>query len=70
MDITDRRKLTDLEDAVFRHKAIVRMLINCAGYGIMGTFCEHDRELELGMIRLNCEALTEVTNRMIPYMQS
>ena len=69
LDITDRRKLTDLEDAVFRHKAIVRMLINCAGYGIMGTFCEHDRELELGMIRLNCEALTEVTHRMIPYMR-
>lgn len=69
MDITDSDKLADLEDAVFRHKAIVRMLINCAGYGIMGGFCEQDRALELGMVRLNCEALTEITHRMIPYMR-
>ena len=69
MDITDREKLSDLEDAVFRHKATVRMLINCAGYGIMGEFCEQDRSLELGMIRLNCEALTELTHRMVPFMR-
>lgn len=69
MDITDKEKLADLEDAVFRHKATVRMLINCAGYGIMGEFCGQDRELELGMIRLNCEALTELTHRMVPYMR-
>ena len=69
LDINDQEKLADLEDAVFRHKATVRMLINCAGYGIMGDFCEQDRAQELGMIRLNCEALTEMTHRMIPYMR-
>lgn len=69
MDITEQEKLADLEEAVFRHKAIVRMLINCAGYGVMGDFCELDRELETGMIRLNCQALTELTHRMIPYMR-
>ena len=69
LDITDKEKLSDLEDAVFRHRAVVRMLINCAGYGIMGDFCEQDRAQELGMIRLNCEALTEMTHRMIPYMR-
>lgn len=69
MDITDREKLADLEDAVFCHKAVVRMLINCAGYGIMGDFSGQDRSLELGMVRLNCEALTEITHRMLPYMR-
>lgn len=69
LDLTDSGKMVDLEDAVFRHKAVVRMLINSAGYGIMGDFCEQDRQVELGMIRLNCEALTELTHRMIPYMR-
>lgn len=69
MDITDKKKLDLLEDAVVRHRAAVRMLINCAGYGIMGSFCEQDANLELGMIRLNCEALTELTHRMVPYMR-
>lgn len=69
MDLTDGEKLDVLEDAAIRHSAAVRMLINCAGYGIMGDFCEQDARLELGMIRLNCAALTELTHRMIPYMR-
>ena len=69
LDITDPGKLNDLEDAVSRHHAVVRMLINCAGYGIMGTFRGQDRETALGMIRLNCQALTEMTYRMLPYMR-
>lgn len=69
MDLTEKTSLDSLEDAVFDHNAVVRMLINCAGYGIMGSFCEQDVELELGQIRLNCEALTDLTHRMLPYMR-
>ena len=69
MDITREEALEALEEAAFRHNAVVRMLINCAGYGIMGSFCEQDCGLETGMIRLNCEALTELTHRLIPYMR-
>ena len=69
MDITGEESLEALEEAAFRHNAVVRMLINCAGYGIMGSFCEQDCGLETGMIRLNCEALTELTHRLIPYMR-
>ena len=69
VDLTDKTKRDALENAAFRHDAAVRMLINCAGYGIMGSFCEQDGELEAGMIRLNCEALTDITHRMIPYMR-
>ncbi len=67
LDMTDGRKLEDLEEALFRHRAVVRMLINCAGYGIMGDFGGQDAGLELGMVRLNCEAL--MTRRVIPYMR-
>lgn len=69
MDITEKKSLDLLETIAFQHNIIVRMLINCAGYGVMGSFCEQDLDLETGMIRLNCEALTDLTHRMIPYMR-
>lgn len=69
MDITDSRRLDALEDMLIEHNAAVRMLVNCAGFGLMGDFCEQPAESALAMIRLNCEALTEMTHRMIPYMR-
>lgn len=69
IDVTSNAQLERLETAVKRSKAKVRMLINCAGYGIMGAFAEQNRKSETGMIRLNCEALTNITHRMIPYMR-
>lgn len=69
LDLTEKAGQKALEASVRRRKGVVRMLVNCAGYGIMGAFGNQDRELELGMIRLNCEALTDLTHRMIPYMK-
>ena len=69
MDITNVMQQERLENAIKKEKAKVRMLLNCAGYGIMGAFVEQDRKEETGMIRLNCEALTSITHRMIPYMR-
>ena len=69
MDVTDDKQLDQLESAVQYRNATVRMLINCAGYGLMGEFAKVNRREETGMIRLNCEALTNVTHRMIPYMK-
>ena len=58
----------------------VRMLINCAGYGLMGAFqpaaASHSRPQQealveqLGMIRLNCEALTAITYVCLPFMSA
>ena len=70
MDITSNAQLERLETAIKKNNAKVRMLVNCAGYGIMGPFAEQDRKEELGMIRLNCEALTNITHRIIPYMRN
>lgn len=69
IDVTDNEELELLEAAVRENHARVRMLINCAGYGIMGAFAEQRRKEETGMVRLNCEALTNITHRMIPYMR-
>lgn len=69
MDITKEAQLDRLEDTLQEKHATVRMLINCAGYGIMGEFAAQERDSELGMVRLNCEALTDITHRLIPYMR-
>lgn len=69
VDVTNSEQLDSLEDAMIEQNATLRILINAAGYGILGPFCEQDRNATLGMVRLNCEALTELTHRMIPYMR-
>lgn len=69
IDITDNVQLDILEKAVKAENAVVRMLVNCAGFGKTGSFTGQDRTDVLGMIRLNCMALTEMTHRMIPYMR-
>jgi len=69
IDITDKDSLALLENAVAEGQAVVRMLVNCAGYGMMGDFARQDADTALGMIRLNCEALTGLTRRMLPHMR-
>lgn len=69
MDVTVNLQLERLENAVRKADAKIRILVNCAGYGVMGPFSDQDRKEETGMIRLNCEALTNLTHRMIPYMR-
>ena len=51
-----------------QEKPSVKMLINCAGYGIYGNVIEESIEEEKGMIDVNCTALTVVTLSTIPYM--
>lgn len=51
-----------------QEKPNVKMLINCAGYGIYGNAIEESIEVEKGMIDVNCTALTVMTLATIPYM--
>lgn len=48
----------------------IKMLINCAGYGIYSPFDKTSMEEQTGMIDLNCKALTAITHASIPYMAS
>ena len=43
MDITDAKKQEALEDLMIEKNAIVRVLVNAAGFGIMGPFSEQER---------------------------
>ena len=84
MDITKEAQLERLTDTLDDRNACIRMLVNCAGYGLMGAFGPSDKSSDkafeedaafedgpdgqLGMIRVNCEALTHITYRCLPYM--
>lgn len=68
MDITKEGQIERLSDTLEDNNCSIRMLVNCAGYGIIGDFEDSDREDQAGMIRLNCEALTNVTHCCLPYM--
>ncbi|MBQ7775088.1 MAG: SDR family NAD(P)-dependent oxidoreductase [Lachnospiraceae bacterium] len=69
MDITKEAQIERLQDTLIDNDCIVRMLVNCAGYGVIGDFAELTCEDQLGMVRLNCEALTHVTHCCIPFMR-
>lgn len=68
MDITNPGQMERLRDNLVDNDCKIRMLINCAGYGVIGDFADLGCEEQLGMIRLNCEALTHVTHVCVPFM--
>lgn len=69
MDLTDHAHMERLERLLKEEKPVIRMLVNCAGYGLMGKFSQEDKNGLLGMIDLNCRALTEMTHMCLPYMR-
>ena len=69
MDITKEAQIERLQDTLIDNDCVIRMLVNCAGYGVIGDFSALTCEDQLGMVRLNCEALTHVTHSCIPFMR-
>lgn len=51
-------------------RPVVRLLINCAGFGKLGDFTSIPAREQTDMISLNCSALTELTLLTAPYMQA
>ncbi|MDF2820030.1 MAG: Short-chain dehydrogenase of various substrate specificity [Clostridiales bacterium] len=68
-DITNREHILELKKLLAEKQPTVRILVNNAGYGLMGHFDEIPLESQLGMINLNCYALTEITHFVLPYMK-
>jgi len=69
MDVTNEEHMKRLQNLLAAEKPIVRMLVNCAGYGVMGEFARLNPKEELGMIDVNCRALTQMTYLCLPYMR-
>lgn len=51
-----------------RNQAEVRMLVNAAGYGKIGTVDQINLKEQCGMVDLNCTALTRMTGICFPYL--
>lgn len=69
MDLNDPIAIHKLSRLFKRENPIIRMLVNCAGYGVFGSFHDSSCKAQTGMIDTNCKALTRMTYLCIPYMK-
>lgn len=67
-DLTDPESPRRLVDEVAARNIEIELLVNNAGFGLVGEFETTDVERVTSMLRLNVEALTELTYRVLPGM--
>ncbi|GHU61440.1 short-chain dehydrogenase [Clostridia bacterium] len=67
LDLQDKESIIQFKKELEKSKVVVSYLINSAGYGKLGSFFSGDFEEQMGMIRLNVEALSALTHIVLPY---
>lgn len=67
-DLNDRTALKKVMRQLHEEQVEIKMLINCAGFGVIGRFEEIDYNDMVGMIDVNCRALTSLTYDCVPFM--
>jgi hypothetical protein len=70
VDLTEQEQLAGLFDRVEREQPEITWLVNNAGFGKYGRFDAFSVETNLAMIDLNIRALTEITQRALPYCRA
>ena len=68
MDLTNNKDMHELFVLLQNENPNIKLLANASGYGIIGQFKDIPRKEQSGMVRLNCEALTDVTHMALKYM--
>ena len=68
LDLLEESSFTELEALLESEKPNVRLLVNAAGFGQIGTIRGLSLEDQLGMVDLNIGALTAITRLSLPYM--
>lgn len=68
LDLSLDESYETLERLLSEEKPRVALLINCAGYGKFGAFEGLTLRENVGMIDLNCRALTAISYIALPYM--
>ncbi len=69
-DLSRSESLTALEAEIANRGIEISLLVNNAGYGIVGTVDEADPARIQNMLALNIAALTDLTYRFLPSMKS
>lgn len=69
MDLTKANEMELFGELLKKRRPCIRVLVNSAGFGLMGAVETLSLQEQTEMIRLNCTALTEMTYRCLPYMK-
>jgi uncharacterized protein len=69
LDITKADAAVQIANKLIQSNSYCDILINNAGYGLIGEADSLDAEDQLGMIDLNCRALTALTLAFLPEMK-
>lgn len=70
-DLLRKQIYKDYHAELKKRKPDIRMLVNAAGFGRSGTFCEiasQDGKIQTDMTDLNCRALTRMIQLSLPFM--
>ena len=68
LDLQAEENLRLFEQLLKEQNPEIKVLVNAAGYGKCGDFFSSNVSQQVGMIDLNCRALTEITRLCLPYM--
>ena len=68
VDLTEKAGRAEILKVLAERKADVKLLINNAGFGLMGEVELLDAERQADMVSLNCGALTALCSMILPYM--
>lgn len=69
LDLLEEKDLAEFELALNLASPNVKMLVNAAGFGVIGPFCGGYIKEQKEMVGLNCEALMRVTYSCLEYME-
>lgn len=68
LDLAKAEGIDVLAALLAEEKPEVLLLVNAAGFGVMGRYDSISLEDSMGMVDLNCRGLVAVTHTVLPYM--
>lgn len=69
LDLTKEESFSALENELKSQDVVIDWLVNASGYAKFGRYDEISIPAQLGMIDLNCKALTHLTLISLPFMR-
>lgn len=69
LDLTIQQNFDTIMSSLEQEKPIVEVLVNSAGFGLNGDFCELSLNEQLSMVDLNVKAVMSLTHISVPFMK-